>query len=226
MREKNICKNLTDIAGFVGVVLIIYLSLVARKGFTPTEDIDVFWRQPTNAAYIQLGVLLLVSSLINVLTRRIPTIGVAVSALPLWFCFDAMSRDLLTGRPVVYLVMCVVHFSGTLIYLGQWMMSEEPFGRGAVKSLSVSFSLAGISASVWLLSRFLLDIKYQKFFEVPFYIFTIYGAACGFISLYWAVKARREKARHGEALTVLSLAAELTNIAVLIARSILSDFGF
>ncbi len=225
MKEVNVCKRFTDAVGFIAVVGAVFVILLAKKEFEPTDDILVLWQKPEVITYMQIAIAFFVSALINCLTHRQPTIGPIVAFLPLLTCFDSFSEGLLTGRPMIYILCSIIHLAGTFIYLGQWLASgDRPVlnsGRAAVTGIVLSLE----ALALWLGAHFFLSMRYRVMFTRPFYILTFYGLLCGIFALAFYFKARGKDDR-AEGRLYLSISSITVCLIVIFMRVMLSGYGF
>ncbi len=225
MKEVNICKRFTDAVGFIASALAVIVVLLAREDFKPTDDVLVFWQDPTVTTYLQIALVFFVSAMINALSRRQPTVGPIVAFLPVAVCFDSFKEGLLTGRPMIYILFSLVHLIGTFVYLGQWLASgDRPIlnsRRAAVTAIVLSLE----SLAMWLGAHFFLSMRYRLMLTRPFYVLTVYGLVCGLFALGFYFKARGKDDR-AEGRLWLSVSSMTVCFIVLLLRVILSGYGF
>ena len=148
MTRKNICKNMTDAAALVGAIFAVFLIFVAYRTFRPSEKILHFYEVTETAVYIGAAISFLISFIANIASRKAPFVGLAFSLLPIWYLLNCFSREVLTGRPAVYIVLATAHLAGCIIYVFQWLIEKKfPFARalicgiGAVGIATLFFAL-------------------------------------------------------------------------------------
>ena len=142
--KKNICKNFTDAAALVGAVFAAFLVFVAYRTFKPSDDIAHFYDVTQTAVYLRAAIIFLISFVANVASRKSPFVGLAFSLVPIWYLLNCYSREVLTGRPAVYIVLAVAHLSGCIIYTVQWLLENKfPFARALICGIS-AFGIASV----------------------------------------------------------------------------------
>ena len=141
--KKNICKNMTDAAALVGAVFAAFLIFVAYKTFKPSDDIAHFYEATQTAVYIGAAKVFLISFIANIASRKSPFVGLSFSLLPIWYLLNCYSREVLTGRPAVYIVLAAAHLAGCIIYTVQWLIENKfPFARALICGISASLIAA------------------------------------------------------------------------------------
>ncbi len=225
MKEVNICKRFTDAIGFIAAALAVIVVLLAHEEFEPSDDILVFWQDPDVITYLTVAIAFFLSAFVNAVTHRQPTIGPIVAFLPLTVCFDKFRDGLLTGRPMIYILLSVVHLAGTFIYLGQWLASGDRPILNSRRAAVTAIVLSAESLVMWLGAHFLLSMRYRLALTRPFYILTFYGLLCGIFALGFYFKARGKDDR-AEGRLWLSVSSITVCLIVVFLRVMLSGYGF
>ncbi len=226
MKEVNICKRFTDAVGIVAAVFAFSVFFTANEAFKPTDELEHFWQDPVTMAYIKIFAAFLFSTLVNAVTRRQPTIGPLAAYVPLYFVFEAFTTEKLTQHPIAYILLALIHLAGGLIYLFQWVASEDRpvlnSRRAAVTAISVSL----VWLVVWLLAHFKFSMKIRLMLTPAFWCMTGYGLLCGILAFAWYLKARKTEDSAADGRLWLSLSSICICFIVIILRILLSNFGY
>ncbi len=142
--RKNICKNMTDAAAFVGAVFAVFIVFVAYRTFKPSEELTHFYEATEAAVYIRAAAVFMLSFIANIASRKAPFVGLAFSLLPIWYLLNCFSREVLTGRPALYILLATVHLAGCIIYTVQWLLERKfPFARALICGIG-AFGIATV----------------------------------------------------------------------------------
>lgn len=228
-KSVNICKNFTDGIAFAACLAALVVVIISYKDFKPTDELTDFWQVATTMTYIKVAAIFFISGMINVLTRAVAPVGVAASLFPVWICFTAFTEKTLDLKPMIYVVFCLVHLAGALIYTAQWLIYSEPdrFARQGKKSVWVSFILAELALVAWLLPRIFINVRIQNELEIPLKILLGCSILTGIFGISWAL--RIDKRLHDVQRDLIfwrSMSSIASCIVILLLKSLLRRFGF
>lgn len=211
--KKNICKNMTDAAALVGAVFAVFVVFVSYKTFKPSEDIAHFYEETQTAVYIRAAIVFLISFAANIASRKSPFVGLAFSLLPIWYLLNCYSREVLTGRPAVYIVLATAHLAGCIIYTVQWLLENKfPFARALICGISA----LGIASLFFALRQ--LGIENADYGEPLIHLrggvafVSLFSALAGFIFVF---RNEKKSSRQNTALAI-AIVGGLSSLVALI----------
>ena len=222
--KTNVFKNFTDAVAFIAAIFAIIAVLLIKKGFEPTEEITSYLMLENVKGYIALAAVFIVSGIVNVLTRRIPTVSLAIATLPICISWRGFTEGVIDKKPIFYILLAIIHATGALVYTLQTLEDgDKNPTHEAMKAMICSFSLAFISLDLWVGSK-LLTVKVEQIVKLPFRYLSVCGILCGVLGIVWYFKARK-KGNDRSALFWTSLSASLVCALILIARQTVAEFG-
>ena len=153
MKINGIFKNFTDgLAVFLAVLIAVYIMTGYIKtdsgknaSLSMTEKIEKLITTQSYRIYINIFLLLVLSAVVGILIRRLPSLGVVASALPLAYELFLLTQKLLTKYPTAVILFTAAHAVGALLYAevsdrsGRTRLAR-PLGAAIVGTLGAAFS--------------------------------------------------------------------------------------
>lgn len=226
-KSVNICKNFTDGVAFAACLAALVVVIIANNDFKPNDEFAEFWQIASTMTYIKVAAIFFISGMINVLTRAVAPVGIVAALFPVLTCFAAFADKTLDLKPMIYVVFCLVHLAGALIYTAQWLMYSENFAKEGKKSVWVSFILAELALVAWLLPRIFINVRIQNELEIPLKILLGCSILTGIFGISWAL--RIDKRLHDSQRDVIiwrSVSSIACCIIIVLLKSLLRRFGF
>ena len=225
MKQTNIFKNFTDTVGFLGCFFSVVTVLLYKNEFKPTEEITKYTELENVKAYIFIAAIFFASAFIGCVLRKFPTFCLAISCLPVCFCYEGFVSRALEKKPVFYIILALIHAAGALVYSVQKFddktLHVEKEGK---KSMAVSYLLAALSLGMWVANSF-ISVKYEKLLRLPFRFFVGVGVISGVMAIFWYFKLPKDKRNTEGALFWNSFSASLVCAMVFLARQSFALFG-
>ena len=153
-------------------------------------------------------------------------LGPIAAYLPIYFVFEAFTTEKLTEHPIAYILLSLIHLSGTLVYMGQWLSEGERPTVNSRRSSVTAMILAASWLVVWIFAHFKLSMKLKLMLAPAYWMLTFYGLVCGLFALAWYFKARRIDRESAEPCLWLSISSIVSCLIVIFLRVLLSGYGF
>lgn len=121
------CKRFTEGFGyfvcFLIIVFILYSYFTFGKPFVDedTGELQTAFRNVKGFKeyLIMLGIFF-AASVVSSATDRAPYVGIAVSAVPVYYVFKLYSEKLLVFLPMMIIILSLFFFAGEIIATVQW----------------------------------------------------------------------------------------------------------
>ena len=163
-------KRFTDFCGGFAAFCAIIYSMTQFIMYNPSEEMGTlekvkhffFGNYSKNFnAYVVMIALLIASVVIGTIFERFPFVSLSVSSIPfLWILFMFVS-GWLYDRPMLYIVLSIVHMSGSVIYA--LMLDKVDGKRRAYWCVNSLGALVGaLCLAIWKKSEVIRDVKFTE----------------------------------------------------------------
>ena len=163
------------------------------------------------------------SALMSALSRKLPPLALPISLVPAWLSFMLYAKQVVPDHPMVYILFGLIHFAGSLIYIGQWLSDSTEYRKNSVKSYICGYIYAALAFGVWICSEKFLEEKWQILLKTPIYIIAYLGAACGILGAVWYFLTPKQERK--EKNLWCAAASALLCFIVIIIRYFSNRFG-
>ena len=191
--QTNICKNFTDALAFFAAFLAGIFVLIQKKEFVPTGDILKFHQVEETRTYIVIAAVFFASALISALSRRLPTLSLPISIFPFCVSFMYYDNEMLAKRPMIFILMGIVHFSGSLIHVGQWFADSREYAKNPFRATLSGFIHSGMGIALWVLSKRFLAYRWALWLKKPIFYFLALGMVSALLGIIWFFLTPKEQ---------------------------------
>lgn len=217
-------KKFTDTIAVIASLAALVFALTLAGGFEPTDKLPSPLQDPVILSLLAAAGLFLASAVVSLISRRAPTVSLAASLIPIWFCFDAYSNGSLGEQPMLFILMSIIHLAGCAVCVAHWMLYAEDPRRQSKKAETTANALAVVALALWLIPRAFFPIRIQLFLRTPCYLMLFCGLLCGVLCGVWCIRIKREIGDSRDRFWS-SVSAVGFCIVIFLMRSVLSIFG-
>ena len=190
-RFTDFCAGFAAFTSFM-FVLVGFLGYDFEKATTETpietmtQKLDYFFSLIPKERYVfflMLTILFVISLTVSLIFHRYPQFTLAISLLPLIQTFIMFDANLITERPMLYVILGVAHSTGCL-YECIRLDRKDRKRRAAFATDLLAYTIVGFSVYVIIAEGGLATLEFENLNIVQFLLYQLFKEQSGNFSIF------------------------------------------